>query len=322
MNTILALFAATLAYVGLASPAVAQGNYPDKPIRLIVPYAAGGSTAVLAQTYATMLGDSLGQRMFVEPKPGGNTIIGTQAAKQAAPDGYTLLMTANSHVVVPLMTTAPYDPFKDFIPIAAVAKTEFVLLVTPGLPVQTLQEFIALAKSKPGEVSYASAGNGSGVHLAAEEFAQLTGIKLRHVPYKGSGALINDVVGGHVQAAFQTPAVALPFVKDGRLRAIAITGKDRLAALPNVPTFAQSGVSNFNPFNWFGVFAPVGTPKDVIAKIGTATAALAKQQDFRDKLIGFGLDPYYLSADQFESLMKAESTRMSTLVKSTKITMD
>jgi tripartite-type tricarboxylate transporter receptor subunit TctC len=316
MNFLTRRTAAVLACAALAVSAPSQAAFPDKPIRIIVPYAPGGSTSAMAQFLAPALGKALGESVYVDHRPGGNTTIGTVAAAKSAADGYTLLLTASSHDVVPLMSSVPYDPFKDFVPVATLAKTEFVLVVNPSLPVRDLAEFVALAKSKPGAMSYGSAGNGSALHLVAESFAQAAGVKMQHVPYKGAGPMTTDLVGGRLQAAFQTPAVAAPFISSGKLRALAVTGNETLAVLPGVPTLAQAGVPNVQASNWFGILAPAGTPKDVIAKLQAGLDAVFAQADFQEKLVSLGFEPFHVAGDRFAADMRAESLRMGKLVQS------
>ena len=314
------------ALLGLAAatvfPAQAQTAYPDKPIRLVVPYAPGGSTSALGQFLAPLLGKALGQSIIVDHRPGGNTTIGTAAVAKSPADGYTILLTASSHVVVPLMSSVPFDPFKDFAPIATLTKTEFVLVVNPAMAARNLREFIAMAKAQPGMVNYGSAGNGSGVHLVAELFAQSAGIRLQHIPYKGSGPMINDRVGGQLQAAFQTPAVAAPFIATGRLRALAVSGTEPIPSLMNVPTLAEAGVANLDVANWFGILAPAGTPKDVVAKLSTALESVSAQAEFKEKIAALGFQPHFTKADRFEADMRAESARIGKLIQAAKITMD
>jgi tripartite-type tricarboxylate transporter receptor subunit TctC len=314
--------ACALACMSMPVLVLSQPGYPDKPVRLVVPYAPGGSTSVLAQTLGTMLGKHLGQTVFVDYRAGGNTVIGTGAVAKSPADGYTLLLTASSHVVVPLISRTSYDPIKDFTPIITVAKTEFVLVVNPSLPAQDLRSFIALAKAKPGTLTFASAGSGSGTHLVAEQFMQATGIKIQHVPYKGSGPLVNDLVGGQVEMSFQTPAVATQFITTRRLRALAVTGSERQPALADVPTLAESGIPNVNVTNWFGIVAPAGTPKEVVTKVADAVEALSGQPEFQEKLSGLGLQPYLLRTAKFGNLMVEDSGRMSKLVQTAKITVE
>ncbi|WP_354683057.1 tripartite tricarboxylate transporter substrate binding protein [Cupriavidus necator] len=313
---------ALAACLAMAGAAPAQTAYPDKPVRLVVPYSPGGSTSVLANALATALGKSLGQSVYIDHRPGGNTIIGTGAVAKAAPDGYTLLLTASSHVVVPLITKAPYDPFKDFTPVATLAKTEFVLVVNPKVNAQNLKEFVALAKTKPGAVTYASAGNGSGTHLVAEQFERVVDIRMQHIPYKGAGPLVNDLLGGQVNAAFLVPAVATQFIQSNRLRAIAVSGKERQSMLPSVPTLSELGVGSLNATNWYGVLAPAGIPKDVAVKVANAIQTVGSHPDFKETLSSLGLQPYSVKSDEFDRMMREESARMAALIKSANITMD
>lgn len=316
------LLLVSAAAMGLATPVLAQTPYPDKTIRLVVPYAPGGSLSALAQSLAPVLGKALGQTVYVDHRPGGNTTIGTVAVAKSPADGFTLLLTASSHVVVPLMTSVPYDPFKDFAPVATLARSEFVLVVNPALPARNVREFVAMAKARPGDVTYGSAGSGSALHLVAEMFAQAAGVKLQHIPYKGAGPMTTDLVGGQLQAAFQTPAVAAPLISAGRLRALAVTGTERMAGLPDVPTLAESGVPNVQASNWFGVLVPAATPKPVIAKLSAALDTVSAQPDFKDKLVSLGFEPYHVNAAQFEADMRAESARMGKLIQASRITME
>lgn len=303
-------------------PGLAQPGYPDKPIRLVVPYAPGGSTSALGQLVAPILGKALGQSVFVDHRAGGNTVIGTSAVAKFPADGYSLLLTASSHVVVPLLANAPYDPFKDFTPIATLAKTEFVLVVHPAVPARDIREFLALAASKPGSVTYASAGNGSGTHLVAEQFSRATGIRMQHIPYKGSGPLITDLLSGQVQASFQTPAVAAQFVQSRRLRALLVTGNERMPAFPDVPHAAAARLSDLEVTNWFGLLGPAGLPKDIVGKLEAAATAVASQPEFKEKLLAMVLQPYTVTGAEFERSMRAESARMAKLIRDSKITMD
>ena len=306
----------------LAAVAVAQQPYPTKPVRLVVPYAPGGSTSALAQLVAKQLGDVWGQQVLVDHRSGGNTLIGTEHVAKSAPDGYTLMLTANAHVVIPQLVAAPFDPIKDFAPIATVASTELVLVVHPSVPASTLQEFIALAKAKPGGINYASAGSSSATHLAGELLNTLAGIKLQHVPYRGSGPAISDLLGGHVQASFQTPIVAIPYIKSGRLKALAVSGDNRLAAAPQIPTFAEAGVAGFNAATWFGLVAPAETPRPIVEKVAQDLKKMLAAPEFTEKLAGLGLGPFYTTPAQFADLIKSDTARFSKIIKTSHIKLD
>ncbi len=306
-------------FAGLAS---AQQTYPNKPVRLIVPYATGGSTSALAMLVAKQLGDAWGQQVLVDHKGGANTIIGSELLTKSTPDGYTLLLASNSLVVVPQLTTTPFDPLKDFLPIATVGATQVMLLVHPSLPVNTLQEFIALAKAKPGQINYASAGSASTTHLAGETLASMTGAKIQHVPYKGSGPAIIDLIGGQVQSSFQTPIIGIPHVKAGRLKALALSGDHRLPALAQLPTFAEAGLPGFQASTWFGLFAPANTPRPIVDQVSKEVEKIMTSTEFRDKLASLGLDPFYTPAAQFAELMKSDMERFGRLIKSSNIKLD
>ena len=301
--------------------ALAQ-QYPSKPVRIVVPFATGGSTAALAQLLGRELGEAWGQQVVVDPRPGGNTVIGTEHVAKQAPDGYTLLVASNSHVVIPQLIAVPYDPLKDFTPVALVSSSELMLLVHPSVEANTLQEFLALARARPGQINYASAGSASTTHLAGELLATQAGVKIQHVPYKGSGPAISDLLGGHVQASFQTPIVCIPYVKSGKLKGIAVSGANRLPALPEVPTFAEAGLPGFNALTWFGIVVPVGTPKPIVDKVAQDLKKLLATAEFREKLATLGMDPMYLPADQFGEMMRSDMARYAKVIKTSNIKLD
>jgi len=266
------LFACTSAVVLAAlSPVAAAQNYPTKPIRLVVPFPAGGTTDILARAAAQKLSEALGQQVVVDNRPGAGGNIGADIVAKSAPDGYTLLMgTVGTHAINPsLYTKMPYDHFKDFVPVVLVAGVPNVLVVTPSLPVNSVQDLIKLAKEKPGQINFASSGSGTSIHLSGELFKTMTGVEMTHVPYKGSSPALTDLMGGQVQLMFDNLPSALPQIKGGKLRAIAVTSTKRAPALPDIPTMAESGLPGFEASSWFGVLAPAGTPPAVVTRINT-----------------------------------------------------
>jgi tripartite-type tricarboxylate transporter receptor subunit TctC len=306
-----------LASAGLAA---AQQAYPTKPIRLLIPFSPGGTSDVLGRLLAPKLSTALGQPVIVENWPGGNTIIASDVLLRAAPDGQTLLLAGNSHVLVPYLTKAPvqFDPIKDFAPVASLARTGLFLVVNPSLPANNLKEFIALAKSKPGGLNTASPG-GSVNQLAMEIFNSLAGVKLRHIPYKGSGPAITDVVAGHADLSFQTPAAVLGFVKSGKLKALAVSGETP-SQDPAVPTFTQAGLPGFDTGLSFGLLARVGTPKPVIDRVNAEVAKILAMPDFKEQVAAQGLEVFTSTPAQYGALMKHESEKFAKVIKAAGIT--
>ncbi len=310
------------ALLTLACGAAAQQAYPGKPIRLIVPYAPAGSASILARLVGQKLTESWSQQVIVDNRPGGNTIIGTEAAAKSAPDGYTLLLAPSSHVITPLLAATPYDAIKDFAPVATIASSEYLLLLNPSVPANSLQEFIALAKSKPGQLNYSSAGSGGAAHIAGEMFNLMAGVKMQHIPYKGGGPAVTDLIGGQVQLSFQTPIVSIPHISNGKLKAVAYTGDARLSALPQVPTFTEAGLANFDVKYWFGILAPAGTPRGIIDKLSTEIAKSLGIPDFREKLLGQGMEPFISSPEQLANLMKSDTVRFGKVIKAANIKLE
>lgn len=328
MSPLIARIAATGLLVALLGPVAAQQTqqtqqtYPSKPVRMVVPYAPGGSTSAIAQLVARQLSEALGHQVIVDHRAGGNTLIASDLVAKSAPDGYTLMMTSNAHVVIPQLITTPFDAIKDFATVATVSSTELVLMLSPSVHANTLQEFLALAKAKPEQINYASAGSSSATHLAGELLASMTGIKIQHVPYKGSGPAIADLLGGQVQASFQTPIVAIPHIKSGKLKALAVSGDARLSALPQVPTFTEAGLPGFNGSTWFGVVVPAGTPKPIIDRLSLELKKILATADFKEKLISLGMDPYFTTPEQFDALMKSDMARFGKIIKASNIKLD
>jgi len=308
--------------VGLAGLATAQQAYPIKPIRFIVPFPPGGSTTSVARIVGQKLSENWGQQVIVDNRGGGNTIIGTEALTKSAADGYTILLAISTHVLLPSLQPLPYDAIKDFAPVATVASTEFVLVIHPAVPANNLREFIALAKSKPGQLNYASSGSASGTHLAGELFVIMTGAKIQHVPYKGGGPAIADLIGGQVQASFQTPIVSIPHIKSGKLRALAVSGDDRLSAVPQLATFTEAGLAGFDVRNWQGVLAPAGTSRDILNKMANEIGKIIGMAEIKEKLVSQGLEPFFSTPEQFAALMKTDLAGYAKLVKSANIKLD
>ena len=297
----------------------AQPAYPSKPIRIISPYAPGGSVTAMARLVSQKLGESLGQQLIVDNRPGGNTVIGADALVKSAPDGYTIMAMALDHVIVPSLVSTPYDVIRDFAAVATLASSEYVLVVNPKVPADTLQEFIALAKSKPGQLNFGTSGNGSGIHIAAEFFNLLAGVKVQHIAYKGSGQALTDLMGGQVQMMFTSPVNGIPHIRSGRLKAIAYASEARSPVLPQVPTFAEAGLAGFEMKTWYGILAPALTPKEIINKLSTEIAKMLNMPDLKEQLASQGVDPFISTPDQFAALMRADMVKFAKVVKAANI---
>ncbi len=297
---------------------LAQQPYPNKPVKVVVPYAPGGATDIMARLVAQKLSDVLGQPVLVENKPGANTGIGAEAVAKSAPDGYTLMFTNDATFVLnpALWTTLPYNMARDFTPVASVAYLNLSLVVAESLPVKNFTELVAWTKSKSGTISYGSYGVGSQAHLMGEMFKKLTSTDIVHVPYKGSAPAVTDVIGGQVVFTFPAIPTVQGFLKAGKLKALAISGDKRSTLLPDVPTFSELGYQDMDIGAWYAFFAPAGTPREVVAKLNAAVAALLSNREFVDsQLSPQGMIPMNLSTEQVATLMRSESERMSRIVK-------
>lgn len=294
----------------------AQSEYPTRPIRLIVPFPPGGSTDFIARLFGTKLGDALGRQVVIDNRGGGNTIIGTEAAAKSAPDGYTLFLAGSTTVALPhLYRSLPYDTIKDFAPVAGVARSEFILVVHPALPVKNLQEFIALAKKRPDELNYATSSTGGPTHLTAVQFQMLAGVKMQQIAYKGGSQAMSDLLGGQVQLGFANPSGVVHLVKAGRLKAIAITGEKRIESLPRLPTFAESGLPGITIKNWYAITAPAGTPKAIIDRLSAAIARIAVLPEVKDGLTKAGLDGYSATPEQLDAMIKEDIAMVGRIIK-------
>ncbi|MDE2003952.1 MAG: tripartite tricarboxylate transporter substrate binding protein [Betaproteobacteria bacterium] len=299
------------------SPAFAQAAYPSKPIRMVVPFPPGGTTDILARAVAQKLSETWGQQVIVDNRPGAGGNIGSDLVAKAAPDGYTLLMgTVGTHAINPsLYARMPYDAQKDFAPVILVASVPNVLEVNPSLPVHTVQELIAYAKANPGKLNFASSGNGTSIHLSGELFKAMTGVKMTHVPYKGSAPALADLVGGQVQLMFDNLPSSLGLIKGGKLRAIAVTSTTRSSALPDVPTIAESGLPGYEASSWFGVFAPASTPPAIVDKLNAAIGAWLASPDAKEKLASQGAIAAGGTPADFARFIASETVKWAKVVK-------
>jgi tripartite-type tricarboxylate transporter receptor subunit TctC len=310
---------AVVSLAAVASIAPAQQAYPSKPIRLIIPFPPGGGTDPIARVIGQKLTESWGQPVISDNRPGGSTIIATEAVAKAAPDGYTLLLTpTGTFATAPLLLPAPYDVVRDFAPVAAFAASEWVLVVNPSVPAKTLQEFIAYAKSRP-DINYASAGTGNPNHLAGELLNMLTGTKMLHIPYKGTGPAITDLIGGRVQMHIATPISVAAHIRSGKLRALAVSGKTRSSILPEVPTFDEAGLHGFDMRVVYGLIAPRGTPPDVLAKLSGEMARIVTTPEFKSILVSQGLEPVTAGPEQFAEIIKTDTTKFANIIKTANI---
>ncbi|OZI34816.1 hypothetical protein CAL29_15225 [Bordetella genomosp. 10] len=278
--------ACTLGLLSSVAAAPAAADYPNNPIRIVVPFAAGGTSDLVTRILAQAMGAELRVPVIVDNRPGAGGNIGSELVARSAPDGYTLLMgTVATHGInVSLYKSMPFDPVKDFAPISLVASTPSVLEVNPSLPVKSVADLIAYAKAHPGKLYFGSAGNGSSHHLAGELFDSMAGVKMTHVPYRGTAAAVTDTMGGQVQVIFDTLPSAMPFVKSGQLRALAVTSAKRDPALPDLPTLAEAGLPGYEVGSWYGLLAPAGTPPAIVDKIGKVVAGIVHRPDIQQKL--------------------------------------
>ena len=306
----------------LADTARAQESYPSKTMRFIVPYSPGGATTVVARLLAQKLTESWGQQVIVDNRPGGNTIIGSEALVRSAPDGHTFMYVTSTHTINPSLLKTPYDALTDFAPVTTLTRSPFGLAVHPSLPTQNLREFIALARKRPGEIAYASSGLGTANHLAVELLSMHAGIKLLHVPYKGGGPAMNDLLGGQVQVHMNVPVNLIPNIKSGRIRGLAFTGENRVAALPGVPTFTEAGLPSFDATNWNGVLAPAGTPKPIIDKLSAELRRIVALPEVRERLLAQGQEPWTSTPEQFSTLLRSEVKRFAEVVRTAGIKME
>ena len=317
-------FVKTLLVVLLATtgPAHAQ-EWPSRPISLIVSYPPGGTADLMARTVATPLGKLLGTSVVVENKPGASGQIAASYVAKANADGYTLMLDASSYSVNPsLFPKLPYDPNKDFKTLAVLAQYPNVLLVNPSFPAKSVKDLVAMAKAKPNSISYASSGNGSAQHLAGALFEVKAGVEMQHVPYKGGGPALNDVIGGQVPVFFGSVASTKQYVDSGKLNALAITGKKRASSMPGVPTMAEAGVPGYEVYEWNGIFAPAATPAAILIKLSDAIANVMQSPEVREKVLSLSGDPFQGNSEAADKFIKAQMAEWAKLVKTGKIAVD
>jgi tripartite-type tricarboxylate transporter receptor subunit TctC len=299
----------------LCVPHAFAQTYPAKPIRIVVPYPPGGFNDTLGRTFAAKFSEAWGQPAFVENKPGANTVIGTDFVAKSAPDGYTLLIVAFPFAVTPsLLKNMPYDTVKDFAPVVWAAVSPNVLVVNPSLPVKSVAELVALAKAKPNSLSYASTGNGSSNHISMELFKSLAGVEIVHIPYKGSGPAVTDLLGGQVQLMFDNAPNVMPQVKAGKLRALGMSSAKRSSFAPDIPTVAESGVPGYEVAVWFGLVAPAGTPREIVQKLNAEAMRILAMPDVRERFLSQGVEPVGSTPEQFGEHIKSQMTKWAKVV--------
>jgi tripartite-type tricarboxylate transporter receptor subunit TctC len=313
----------TLAVIGALGLAAAAGEalaqpYPNKPIKIVIPAAPGGGADIVGRLIGPRLAERLGQPVVMDYRAGAGGIIATESVARAPADGYTLLMgyIGTLGVYPGLYQKLSYDPLRDFAPVAFLAAIPSILVVHPSVPANTVPELIALAKAKPGTLNYASGGSATAPHLAGELFKSLARVDLVHVPYKGSGPAMNDMLGGQVSVMFNTMVQTIPYVQSGRLKALAVTGAKRSAALPNVPTVAEAGVAGYEIVGWFGIVAPAGTPREIVARLNAEILAVLAEPQLKEQMTALGSEPTDIrTPEQFGGFMRNEISKWTQVVK-------
>ena len=313
---------ACAALLGMAT-ALAQ-PYPAKPVRLVLPYPPGGGSDTIARPLAQKMSEGLGQQVVVENRGGANGNIGMEAVARAAPDGYTIVLALTAQLAInpALYQKIPYDPVRDYAPVTLFGSGVYLLVVHPSLPVKSVKELIALAKARPGQLAYSSSGNGSGGHLAAELLNSMGGIRMLHVPYKGGGPALMDLIAGQVQVLFATQLASWPHVQSGRVRALAVSTARRPASIPDLPTIAESGVAGYDSGVWYGVLAPAGTPREIITRLNSEVVRALNQPDFRGFLVKNGIEPIGSPPEQLAQYIKTELVKWAKVVKDAGVRVD
>jgi tripartite-type tricarboxylate transporter receptor subunit TctC len=309
-----ALFAYALVMMGTAT---AQSNYPAKAIRYVVPFPAGGPLDIVARAIGQELTKSWNQPVIIDNRPGAGGNIGADLVAKAPADGYTILMGAvSTHAInVTLYSKLPYDPIKDFAPVTLITSVPNVLVLHPSVPAKNVKELIALAKARPGQLNFASGSTGSAGHLAGELFKSMAGVEMTHIPYKGAAPAVIDLIAGHVSLMFDNLSSALPNIKSGRIRALAVTTLKRSPLLPQLPTISEAGLRGFDVATWFGIFAPAGTPPDIVARLNNETVRILHTPDMRERLAALGAEPIGDKPDEFAAFIKTEIPKYAKVIK-------
>ena len=310
---------ALLSLLSIYATSSSAQSYPAKPIRFIVPLASGGGVDTSARLLGQKLTEAWGQPVVIENRPGAGGTIATEIVARAAPDGYTLVMVSSAHVITPSLYALSYDAVRDFAPITLAVLAPFVLVVHPSLPVRSVKELIALAKTRPNQLLWASSGNGSPGHLALELLKMMTGVQIVHVPYKGTAPGITDLIGGRVSVNSATIVSTMPHVTAGRLRALAVLSGKRSQAVPQLPTVAESGIAGYEIDVWYGTLAPAKTPKEIIARLHDETARILAQPDVKERMLAMGLEPIGNPPDQFADYLRAEVAKWAKVVRAADI---
>ena len=295
--------------------------YPSRPIRLISPFTPGGGNDLVSRAVAVEMTKNIGQSVVVDNRPGANTIVGMELVAKAAPDGYTLIMTSSTQAInATLYPKLPYDSIKSFAPVSLVGSSPLIIAVPTASPLKSVTDIINAARAKPGDLKYPSAGTGNATHLGGELFASMANVKLTHVPYKGSGPGLTDLSAGRLEVCFSTALSVVPFVKGGRLRAIAVTSAKRSSFIPDLPTVAESGLPGYEASTWYGVIAPAGTARGVVVRLNAEIVKVLQVPDVRERLIAQGIDPVGNSPDEFAAYIKSEIGKWAKIIKSTGVT--
>ena len=317
-------FSGAILAAAVVTAAPAQAAYPDKPIKIIVPFSPGGATDMLARAVGQKLQESWGQPVVVENRPGAGGNIGAAAGAKSPPDGYTLVLVAAGFMAVNphVYSNLTYDSIKDFAPITQLVSAPLLLVTHPSVPVQNFQEYMRLVKSQPGKFLLGNGGTGTAQHLGGEYLDMVAGMKSVHVPYKGSAPATADLLGGQVQAMLDNMVTLIPHVKAGKLKAIAVTSKDRVSILPEVPTISESGLPGFETGTWYGIAAPAGTPKDIVDKLNKEIVRIIMLPDVKDSFLKQGLQPVGNTPDEFAKYIEAERTKAGRIVKAANVTLN
>lgn len=317
------LLAAAALLVSLTTPVVAQ-DFPSKPVRVVVPFPPGGGTDVVTRMFAQQLSEIWKQTIITDNRPGANTLIGSDFVAKSQGDGYTWLVASPSHTVnVSLYAkTIPYQTERDFVPVAMIASGPLVLLAHPSVPANNVKELIELARKKPGGVRYGSAGSGSSPHLAGAMFAQIAGVEMEHIPYKGTAPAIADLLGGQIEISFQPLPGMQQYIETGKLKALAVTTQQRFSSLPNLPSISESGLKGYNLSQWWGIVVPKGTPQNVIEKIGAGIKMVQKRPEIQKSLLSMGAEVTVANAAELDAHIRQETGQFKKLIETAHITVD